>query len=890
MTSQHVIMLVFILTHVCYGMRLRHEAVLRNLQRRSIDVHRHCGEEFPCLNSTQCVPQDAICDGTPDCDNGSDEWEKEECNDFHTNQLWDAMFGEKDDCDDSEEEDDDCDDDDSASYQNEAGNFLIEAPCENGTFPETCECIVELEKPSAAQRPVRFSTLPAESPTGPDDTSETPSYRSTSTTGTGTQSPVVEGTVIGVKIDCRASGLTSFPRNLPENTLFIDVSDNKITELAREDLANLTQLRILSLSRNKLRHIDDEVFNPLTELERLDMIACGLDEIPARFFASQSRLKFLKLAHNNLKTLARTSLIGLDSLVDLDVRGNQISDLEVGVFEHTPRLFTIHFSENRLSSIPASILRPLWNLNWISFQRNDISNIEKGAFSTNEMLTTLMLADNKLTAVTRGVFHNLTNLVLLTLRNNSIRRFEEGAFDGMTKLQTLKLTTNPFTSLPLRIFDRLTRLQKIYFDHFSLCGYAPHVRLCMPKSDGISTAENLLANHLLRFGVWFVALLASVGNAFVLFARCFVKEDKKTHSFFIMNLAVADLLMGLYLLIIGTHDVIFRGTYILHDLAWRTSVICKLGGFLSLLSSEVSIMTLAVITMDRFLSIVHPFRFKNRSLLHARLLMAFLWLLGIALGTLPLVHLTYFGDLYYGGNGVCLPLQIDQPFSNGWEFSLVIFVVFNLVAFMFISYAYLMMFVTIRKSNLAMRSTKKNQDWALVKRFTLIVATDLLCWMPIIVVKFIALGGVLVSQSVYAWFAIFVLPINSALNPILYTMTTVLFKQKVLAPLGIVRTQRKKGYITGTSVDETSSGLSKTSGTRLSIISTKSRGGSWNGRLSSHKKLRNSSECQDSTEESFNGSVGRSYSKKNNYQELPTSDPMLPKSPCRCVTDDDNAD
>ncbi len=92
-----------------------------------------------------------------------------------------------------------------------------------------------------------------------------------------------------------------------------------------------------------------------------------------------------------------------------------------------------------------------------------------------------------------------------------------------------------------------------------------------------------------------------------------------------------------------------------------------------------------------------------------------------------------------------------------------------------------------------------------------------------------------VSQSVYAWFAIFVLPINSALNPILYTMTTVLFKQKVLAPLGIVRAQRKKGYITGTSVDETSSGVSKTSGTRLSIISTKSRGGSWNGRLSSHK-------------------------------------------------------
>ncbi len=51
--------------------------------------------------------------------------------DFHTAQLWDNIFGEKDDCDDSEEDDDDdndCDDE-SVNYQNEAGNYLIEAQC-----------------------------------------------------------------------------------------------------------------------------------------------------------------------------------------------------------------------------------------------------------------------------------------------------------------------------------------------------------------------------------------------------------------------------------------------------------------------------------------------------------------------------------------------------------------------------------------------------------------------------------------------------------------------------------------------------------------------------------------------------------------------------------------
>ena len=39
--------------------------------------------------------------------------------------------------------------------------------------------------------------------------------------------------------------------------------------------------------------------------------------------------------------------------------------------------------------------------------------------------------------------------------------------------------------------------------------------------------------------------------------------------------------------------------------------------------------------------------------------------------------------------------------------------------------------------------------------------------------------GVQIPSTMYAWLAVFVLPVNSALNPILYTMTTKLFKQQV---------------------------------------------------------------------------------------------------------------
>lgn len=40
--------------------------------------------------------------------------------------------------------------------------------------------------------------------------------------------------------------------------------------------------------------------------------------------------------------------------------------------------------------------------------------------------------------------------------------------------------------------------------------------------------------------------------------------------------------------------------------------------------------------------------------------------------------------------------------------------------------------------------------------------------------------GISIGDDLYAWLAVFVLPVNSALNPILYTVTTKMFRQQVL--------------------------------------------------------------------------------------------------------------
>jgi hypothetical protein len=42
-----------------------------------------------------------------------------------------------------------------------------------------------------------------------------------------------------------------------------------------------------------------------------------------------------------------------------------------------------------------------------------------------------------------------------------------------------------------------------------------------------------------------------------------------------------------------------------------------------------------------------------------------------------------------------------------------------------------------------------------------------------VITAIMALSGYVISGEVYAWAAVFILPVNSALNPILYTLSAV---------------------------------------------------------------------------------------------------------------------
>ncbi|CAM4554628.1 unnamed protein product [Leuciscus chuanchicus] len=541
-------------------------------------------------------------------------------------------------------------------------------------------------------------------------------------------------------------------------------------------------LYFLFLQDNCILTVSIHAFSGLYKLQKLSLSQNCISLLSPGVFSDLHKLKWLILDDNPITTITANTFTGLNSLFFLSMVNISLEQLPPArLCTHMPLLSWLDFEGNRITTLGLSTLLACEHLTVLSLRANLIKSLPAKTFQSLRMMGDLDLSSNLIKELPISIFKDLPSLQILNLSQNPLDHIHPFQFNHLIQLQSLGLEGVEIPNIQTSMFQTMDNLSYIYFKKFQYCSYAPHVRKCKPSSDGLSSFEDLLANVVLRVSVWVMAFITCFGNLFVIGMRTVLRAENNLHALCIKVLCCADCLMGVYLFFVGVFDMKFRGEYNKNAKLWMESLECRTIGFLAMLSSEVSVMLLTYLTIEKFLVIVFPFNHLRPSKCQTFAVLASIWLLGISIAAVPLLSEDMFGN-YYGHNGVCFPLhseRLEKPIAKGYSTG--IFLGLNLVAFLIIVVSYSSMFYSIYKTGIDATELRGrlHRDVAMAHRFFFIVFSDALCWIPIFLVKILSLLEVKIPGTITSWVVIFILPINSALNPILYTLTTSFFREQV---------------------------------------------------------------------------------------------------------------
>ncbi|XP_055343618.1 G-protein coupled receptor GRL101-like [Paramacrobiotus metropolitanus] len=518
----------------------------------------------------------------------------------------------------------------------------------------------------------------------------------------------------------------------------------------------------------------------------IDCSNAGLEVLPA--FVESTITRFI-LAGNRLNgsRLSKKVFDKLHQMTVLDLTFNDIHTLPAEVFGNLWQLRVLKLAGNQITRIVGKTFSGLANVRVLDISGNGIAVIERHAFHGLSSLPQLDLSQQRLTALPAEAFTGLRSLLSLNLSGNPLRSLHPSAFATLdTVLTSLDIShtllpwrPDPLTA-PHHAVARLRSLVTLQTGDARLCcslgAAVPH---CQPRVDFFSSCSDLMSNAVLRAVLWTMGVVALLANALVIYWRAPDLRRRRLHAFLIINLAVGDLVMGVYLLLIAGADVHYRGSYVYHLHEWKASAACSVVGFLSTVSSELSLFTLLILTLDRLLTILLPFHLKVRLTFgSARAAMLGIWTGVLILALVPLLPVPYF-QAFYARSGVCLALHITPQRHPGWEYSLFIFLALNMLVCVLIIVAYCFMYaVTLRTRRAVDQAAGGGRKEArIARRMLLIILTNVACVLPISVLSLLALAEVRVPDEMYSWVAVCLLPINAALNPILYTISTRPFRR-----------------------------------------------------------------------------------------------------------------
>ncbi|XP_020794520.1 somatostatin receptor type 5-like [Boleophthalmus pectinirostris] len=283
---------------------------------------------------------------------------------------------------------------------------------------------------------------------------------------------------------------------------------------------------------------------------------------------------------------------------------------------------------------------------------------------------------------------------------------------------------------------------------------------------GMSDTVTTLATAVVFIIVFIVGLL---GNSLVIYVVVRYAKMKTVTNLYILNLALADELYILGIPFLTTQNVLYYWPY--------GEFLCKIYMTADIMSQFTSTFCLTVMSIDRYLAVVHPMRsVRWRKPKVAKILNAMMWVVSFLIA-LPVTICSNVQENFNTCN-----ITWPEP-KNLW--SNVFILVTSILGFfgpvVVICLCYLLLVIRVRSAGAKAGLTKRRKSERKVTRMVvIIVLVFVLCWLPFFITNIVNLVYTIPESSttVAIYFILVILTyVNSCSNPILYGFLSDNFKQ-----------------------------------------------------------------------------------------------------------------
>ncbi|XP_067914414.1 somatostatin receptor type 2-like [Heterodontus francisci] len=276
---------------------------------------------------------------------------------------------------------------------------------------------------------------------------------------------------------------------------------------------------------------------------------------------------------------------------------------------------------------------------------------------------------------------------------------------------------------------------------------------------------------LLPFIYFVVCLVGLSGNTLVIYVILRYAKMKTVTNIYILNLAIADELFMVGLPFIAIQVALAHWPF--------GQAACRVLMTVDGINQFTSIFCLTVMSIDRYLAVVHPIRSsKWRKPRVAKLVNGAVWFISL-LVILPIM--IYSGVQTRHGRSSCTITWPGQDASWYTAFVIYTFVLGFFLPLTVICLCYLMIIIKVKASGIRVGSSKrKKSEKKVTKMVSIVVAVFVFCWLPFYIFNFLSLAVEVKPTPATKGFYEFVVILsyaNSCANPILYAFLSDNFKK-----------------------------------------------------------------------------------------------------------------